>query len=186
MRLYPALRLFLCVLTIAVSAMLHAQFQEPTKDELQMTADPQAPGAAAVYLNIEEVTDDPLHYHSFYARIKVLQEKGKELATVELPYFRGDTKLTDIKARTIHADGTVIPLVGKPEDLLISKGQDKSIGKKVFTLPSVETGSILEYSYQLRSTTTTTHPHSGAFSTSISCTRSITRSPRSKVSSRVR
>jgi hypothetical protein len=68
------------------SLVLHAQFQEPTKEELQMTADPKAPGAAAVYFNIEEITDDPLHYRSFYARIKVLQEKGKELATVELPY----------------------------------------------------------------------------------------------------
>lgn len=132
------------------SVILHAQFKEPTKDELQMTEDPKAPGAAAVYLNIEEVTDDPLHYRSFYARIKVLQEKGKELATIELPYQRGDFKVTDIRARTIHSDGTVIPLTGKPEDLLISKGPDKEFGRKVFTLPSAEVGSILEYSYQLR------------------------------------
>jgi Domain of Unknown Function with PDB structure (DUF3857)/Transglutaminase-like superfamily len=150
MRLHSVLRSFLLVLTINLPALLHAQFQEPTKEELQMTADPKAPGAAAVYLNIQEVTDDPLHYHSFYARIKVLQEKGKELATVELPYQRGDFKVTDIRGRTIHADGTVIPLTGKPEDLLVAKGADKSIGKKVFTLPSVEVGSILEYSYQLR------------------------------------
>lgn len=132
------------------SLLLHAQFQEPTKEELQMTDDPKAPGAAAVYLNLEEITDDPLHYRSFYARIKVLQEKGKELATVELPYQRGDFKITDIHGRTIHPDGTVIPLTGKPEDLLISKGPDKEFGRRVFTLPSVETGSILEYRYQLR------------------------------------
>ena len=150
MRLLVALRFCIFVLTIALPALLRAQFQEPTKEELQMTSDTQAPGAAAVYLNIEEVTDDPLHYHLFYARIKVLQEKGKELATVELPYLRGDTKITDIKGRTIHADGTVIPLTGKPEDLLVSKGGDKTIGRRVFTLPSVEVGSILEYSYQLR------------------------------------
>ena len=150
MRLYPAVRFCLLFATIAFPALLRAQFQEPTKDELQMTSDPKAPGAAAVYLNIQEVTDDPLHYHSFYARIKVLQEKGKELATVELPYLRGDSKITDIKGRTIHPDGTVIPLTGKPEDLLVAKGGDKTIGRRVFTLPSVEVGSILEYSYQLR------------------------------------
>jgi transglutaminase-like putative cysteine protease len=138
------------ILSVAFPVLLHAQFQEPTKEELAMTEDPKAPGAAAVYLNLEEITDDPLHYHSFYARIKVLQEKGKELATVELPYQRGDFKVTDIHGRTIHADGTVIPLTGKPEDLLISKGADKTFGRKVFTLPSVEVGSILEYRYQLR------------------------------------
>jgi hypothetical protein len=140
--------LFLVVL--AGARPIHAQFQEPTPDELKMTADPRAPGAAAVYLNIEEITDDQLHYHSFYSRIKVLQEKGKELATVELPYLRGDTKITDIKARTIHSDGTVIPLAGKPEDLLVAKAGDKEIGRRVFTLPSAEVGSILEYRYQLR------------------------------------
>lgn len=155
MRLGTALRLSTLLVTTAVPVLLQAQFQEPTKEELQMTSDPKAPGAAAVYLNIQEITDDPLHYHSFYARIKVLQDKGKELATVELPYLRGDTKVTDVRGRTIHSDGTVIPLAGKPEDLLIAKkksdkGDDLTIGKRVFTLPSVEVGSIIEYTYQLR------------------------------------
>ncbi len=138
---------------LASPALLRAQFQEPTPEELKMTEDPKAPGAAAVYLNIEEIANDPVHYQSFYARIKVLQEKGKELATVELPYLRGDTKITDIKARTIHSDGTVIPLVVKPEDLLAFKTGGKNgelqVNRKVFTLPSVEVGSILEYRYQL-------------------------------------
>ncbi len=126
-----------------------AQFQQPTPDELKMTADPQAPGAAAVYLNVEETADDNLHYESFYARIKVLTEKGKELATVEVPYG-GQFKVTDIKARTIHPDGTIVPLEGKPEDLLSKKSGDEKYGRKVFTLPSVEVGSILEYRYDMR------------------------------------
>ena len=42
-----------------------AQFQAPTDEELKMTADPKAPGAAAVYLNIEEIANDPLHYQSY-------------------------------------------------------------------------------------------------------------------------
>ncbi|MGH9598539.1 MAG: DUF3857 domain-containing protein [Terracidiphilus sp.] len=115
-----------------------------------MTADPKAPGADAVYLDIEEIDNDPLHYQSVYARIKVLTEKGKELATVDLPYVSGDFKITDIEGRTIHSDGTIIPLVGKPEDLMTSKAGGTEIGNKVFTLPSVEVGSILEYRYQIR------------------------------------
>jgi len=150
MRMHVLVRNGIVFFTLAFPALLRAQFQPPSAEELKMTADPKAPGAAAVYFNIEEVTDDMLHYHSFYARIKVLQEKGKELATVELPYMRGDTKITDIKARTIHADGTVIPLAGKPEDLLIAKTKEMEFGRKVFTLPSVEVGSILEYRYEIR------------------------------------
>jgi hypothetical protein len=150
MRPYAFLRSILLLLVLAVPALLSAQFQPPTPEELQMTADPKAPGAVAVYLNVEEVTDDPLHYHSFYARIKVLQEKGKELATVEIPYFSTNNKVTDIKARTIHADGTIVPLEGKPEDILIAKIKTNQFSQKVFTLPSVQVGSILEYRYQIR------------------------------------
>jgi hypothetical protein len=113
-----------------------------------MASDPKAPGAAAVYLDIAESADDQLHTQSYYARIKVLTEKGKELATVSIPYG-GNFKVTDIQARTIHADGTVVPLEGKPEDLLVAKSGDVRVGRKVFTLPSVEVGSILEYRYDL-------------------------------------
>jgi len=94
--------------------------------------------------------DDNLHYHSFYARIKVLTEKGKELATVGVPYPRGTFTVTDVKARTIHSDGTVIPLDVKPSDLVEHKGTGVQINKMVFTLPSVEVGSILEYRWDLR------------------------------------
>jgi transglutaminase-like putative cysteine protease len=155
MRISAFVRHLPLLFAITSPALLLAQFQQPTDEELKMTADPKAPGAAAVYLNVEEVANDPIHFQSVYVRIKVLQEKGKELATVHLPYWHGNFKIDDIKARTIHADGTVIPLVGKPEDLLLSKtlsgnGDQLQINSKVFTLPSVEVGSILEYRYQLR------------------------------------
>jgi hypothetical protein len=131
----------------------YSGFQAPTSEELTMTAEPKAPGAAAIYLYREETVDDNLHYHSFYERIKVLTEKGKELATVGVPYPKGKFQVTDIKARTIHADGTVIPLDVKPADLLMalnSRSEGGRINKMVFTLPSVEVGSILEYRWQLR------------------------------------
>lgn len=143
------------VLSLAFSvvhsaSLLHAQFQEPSKAELQMTEDPKAPGAAAVYLNVSDVTDNTKHFRVFYARIKVLQEKGKELATVTVPpHLHNVFKVTDIKGRTIHADGTVVPLTGKPEDLLMLKISGNQINQMTFTLPSVEVGSILEYRYEL-------------------------------------
>ncbi|HEY1805352.1 MAG TPA: DUF3857 domain-containing protein [Terracidiphilus sp.] len=138
------------LLIAAVSpVMICAQFQQPTDEELKMTADPKAPGAAAVYLDIQEVENDPLHYESFYMRIKVLTEKGKELATIELPYLKGNWKVGQIKGRTIHADGTIIPLTVKPEDLMIAKNGDLQANKKVFALPSAEVGSILEYYYEI-------------------------------------
>jgi len=140
----------LCCLLLVVPSVLQAQFPAPTKEELGMTSDPKAPGADAVYLYREETTDDNLHYHAIYARIKVLTEKGKELATVRIPYERHSFKVSDIKGRTIHSDGTVIPLTTKPSDLMDVKTKDIQINTMVFTLPSVEVGSILEYKLQIR------------------------------------
>ena len=147
-------RTLLCALFLLTalisSPLLHGQFQTPTKEELQMTADPKAPGAAAVYLYREETTDDTLHYHSYYERIKVLTENGKELATVRIPYGRRTTKVRGVAGRTIHPDGTVIPMTTKPADLVAVKTKDTQINTMVFTLPSVEVGSILEYKLDLQ------------------------------------
>src|SRR5436190_11486282 len=106
-----------CCLTFVFPALLRAQFQPPIKEELEMTSDPKATGADAVYLYREEKSDDNLHYHSDFVRIKVLTEKGKELATVRTPYERRSFKVTSIQGRTIHPDGTIVPLTAKPTDL---------------------------------------------------------------------
>ena len=150
MRISTFLRGSVALLTAILPLVLHAQFREPTQDELKMTADPAAPGAAAVYLYYEDIDNDPLHYKSIYARIKVLTDKGKDLATVDIPYERSQFKITNIEGRTIHPDGTVFKLTTKPEDLMTSKSGDQVLARKVFTLPNVTVGSILEYRYQIR------------------------------------
>jgi hypothetical protein len=142
-----------CAVLLAVAALpslAGAQFQPPSADELKMTADPKAPGADAVYLDVEETDSDPKHSTDYYARIKVLTEKGKDAATIEIPYWGGDFSIGSISGRTIHSDGTILPLTVKPEDLLQSKTERGQIHRMVFTLPGVEVGSILEYSYQRR------------------------------------
>ena len=149
MRSKLVLLLLLC-LALVSPVVVRAQFQAPSKEELEMTSDPQAPGADAVYLYREEKTDDNLHYHSMYVRIKVLTEKGKELATVRTPYERRNFKVADIQGRTIHSDGTIIPLTAKPSDLTDLKTKEFQYNTKVFTLPNVEVGSILEYRLQIR------------------------------------
>jgi hypothetical protein len=141
----PCLRKALLVFALASPALLHAQFQEPTAEELKMTSDPKAPGVAAVYLYREDVTDESKHIRSYYDRIKVLTEKGKELATVQFPYVQGVDSVADIQGRTIHADGTVIPFTAKPADLMDFKAKNYQRNTITFTLPSVEVGSILEY-----------------------------------------
>lgn len=150
MRIPALLRIFLLLLAIASPVLLRAQFQQPTAEELKMTADPKAPGAAAVYLYREEICNDTEQTYSYYERIKVLTDKGKEMATISLPYVRGSEKVTDIKGRTIHADGSIVALTATPEDMMNFKAKKYQENTIVFTLPSVEVGSILEYRVTLR------------------------------------
>jgi hypothetical protein len=155
---YRLRTLLFAALLVAASPLLHAdQWTAPTKEELAMTSIPEVPGAAAVYLNKEETTEDKLHAWSIYVRLKVLTEKGKDYANVELNYggsnSGGRYTVGDIQGRTIHPDGTIIPFTGKPYEKLIEQTKGYEGHKymaKVFTLPDVEVGSIIEYRYSLR------------------------------------
>lgn len=128
------------------------QFQPPTPDELKMMSDAKYPDASAVYLNYETKTNNQVGFESVYARIKILKESAKELATVHIPYSKhsGGEWVAAISGRTIHADGSIIPMNVKPEDLMRSKAGESEIRDVVFNLPSVEVGSIIEYYYQVR------------------------------------
>jgi hypothetical protein len=150
MRAFALLRALVFVSAVAFPNLIYAQFQQPTDEELKMTADPKAPGADAVYLYREEIVDDANEFHGYYERIKILTEKGKELATIHVPYYHGIDTVTDIQGRTIHADGSVIPLTSKPADLMDVKSKSFQVNSVVFTLPNVEVGSILEYRLKVR------------------------------------
>jgi hypothetical protein len=143
-----------CLLLLAAafltpSAAHSADWQQPTPEELSMTSQADAPNASAVYLFREETTDDKLHMHSIYVRLKVLTEDGKRYADVEIPYEHRQFTITDVSGRTIHSDGSVVPFTGNPEDKVIQKSAALQYRKKVFSLPDVQIGSIIEYRYRL-------------------------------------
>jgi hypothetical protein len=144
--LLPALACALAVLPVPANA----QFKNLVPAELQIQSDPQWPGADALGLDLEESSDDQTQLRAFYRRIKVLTEKGKELATVRMSYLPDQESLVTVNARTIHADGTVIPLSGQPADLVELQEKKFRVQTIVFTLPSVEVGSILEYQVEFR------------------------------------
>lgn len=145
--LLPALA---CALTVLPVPAVHAQFKDPVPAELQMQGDAKWPGADALGLDLEETSDDQTHLRDFYRRIKVLTEKGKEVATVRMPYLPDMETLVSVNARTVHSDGTVIPLSGQPTDLVEVQVKKFRLETIVFTLPSVEVGSILEYRVEFR------------------------------------
>lgn len=150
MRFYFSALVFSAAALFFVPSALADQWTQPTAEELSMTSQAGAPNASAVILFHEETADDSLRMHSEYVRIKVLSEEGKSHADVEIPFFGHVFSITDAAGRTIHSDGTVIPFTGKPYEKTIVQSKQYSYKAKVFTMPDVQVGSIIEYRYKLR------------------------------------
>ena len=107
-------------------------------------------GRSAVILNMEENDDDNLKMQEIYVRKKILTEAAKKDADVEIGYQRRTYTIGAVAGRTVHSDGTIVPFTAKPFDKLIAKGQGSQYQAKVFSLPDVQVGSIIEYRYQVR------------------------------------
>jgi len=132
------------------AAHAEAQWTQPTPEELAMTSEPKAPGASAIYLYREEVSDDARHSKSVYVRMKILTEAGRSNADVTLDYVNAIRfNIVKVEGRTIHKDGRIIPFAGKPFERVVEKERGFKVLEKAFTLPDVEAGSILEYRYEL-------------------------------------
>ncbi len=119
-------------------------FQPVSQEELKLTSVPEAPGAAAVTLYREERSDDNQNTRYEYIRRKILTKDGLKYADVEIPYFGNYNWVSELKARTIHPDGKIIDFSGNAYDKTIVKSRDFKYKAKVFTLPDVTVGSIVE------------------------------------------
>ncbi len=73
-----------------------------SREELAMTSHPASPGAHAIFLYREEETDDTASFTSYYYRIKIFTEAGKERANIEIPYLKQRVNVRAIKARRIR------------------------------------------------------------------------------------
>lgn len=88
--------------------------------------------------------------YAVHRRIKILKEKGMDLANVKIPYLTEDNfeDIHDVKAETFNLDNNGEVTVTKVEKKQIyiqhvSKGEDEV----VISMPDVKPGSVIEYSY---------------------------------------
>ena len=71
-----------------------------SQEDLTMTQEPKAPGAAAVYLYRQVDGDDTNGEVNIYVRLKILTEEGRKYADVEIPFVKGVEYVRAIEART--------------------------------------------------------------------------------------
>jgi hypothetical protein len=126
-------------------------FQPVSPEELKMTREPQAPGAAAIILYRQVDRDDNGHtsHEDNYRRIKILTEEGRKYANVEIAFVKKSQDVVSIRARTIRPDGSIADYGGQVFEKELVKARGVKILAKTFTLPDVQVGSILEYSYTM-------------------------------------
>ncbi len=112
-----------------------------------MTSEPAVPGAPAVILYRQVDRDDNgrTTHEDNYVRVKILTEAGRKYADVEIPFYKNTVEISNLRARSIAPDGTISEFEGKAFEKTIVKARGQQYLAKIFTLPNVQKGSILEY-----------------------------------------
>ncbi len=81
-----------------------------------------------------------------HTRIKILTERGLKHGDVSI-YLGSDDKIDELRAQTILPNGKKITLSKK--DIFTKKRRSGS--EKVFAIPGVEVGAVIEYAYEVTS-----------------------------------
>ncbi|HET8674252.1 MAG TPA: DUF3857 and transglutaminase domain-containing protein [Blastocatellia bacterium] len=130
-----------------------ANWKSVSPQELKMKAsdigDPDAD--AAILFREGELNDNNAEGTGLkvYIRIKIFNERGRRYADVQLPYRVEQGRITDVHARTIRPDGTSVQVEDRDIfDKLLVKTSHGVWRAKVFSMPAVEAGSIIEYRYR--------------------------------------
>lgn len=134
-------------LIVLAAPVRAASWMPPSAEELRMTTEPQAPRAAAIILYRQVDRDDNNYLQRSYLRAKILTEEGRQYANVQLAYDNRWETIRDIEARTIRPDGSIAEFHGTIYDRQLAEGQGVNYRAKVFALPDVQVGSIIEYRF---------------------------------------
>jgi transglutaminase-like putative cysteine protease len=148
---------FLAIATALAPFTLAAQTSTPapttwppiTAQDLALKDSPVTPGEPAMILYYDIQTDNTNSTETVFTRIKIFREDGKKYGNIEIPYFEKETQVEEIHANVISPNGKSEVFSGAIYDKEIVKLKKYRWSAKTLTLPNVEVGSIIEYSYRL-------------------------------------
>lgn len=154
--------IFLTFLVLSVAALTAAQGWEPipqSERELKTPKIESGADAEILFWNVR-LHDQYLRrgwqsVETQHVRIKIFTERGREVYSKvdvrQLSFSDSDSKskITEVAARTIKADGTIIDV--KPEDIFdrdIVRVDGAKVQAKSFAMPGIEVGAIIEYRWK--------------------------------------
>jgi len=154
LRAMPAAFALLPILAV-LAAPPRATAQGPAWPPIE-TADskmkdcPQQPGAPAVILYREEITDVTTRTTTVFRRLKILTAAGLDRANIEIPFIAGYTDIDKIEARVVPPEGPAREFGGQIFEKTAIRVRKMRVAVKTFALPDVEVGSIIDYRYEVK------------------------------------
>lgn len=142
---------FFALLTSSLTCFAGDEWLPITPQDQAFKEVPGNPGAPAIRLYYAHEINDNTSSEFVYHRIKILNDKGKQYADVEIPIFVEEglfLLIKNLKARTIRPDGSIVEFTGKPYEKIVFKGRGDKLSVKAFTMPEVCVGCIIEYKYE--------------------------------------
>lgn len=118
-------------------------------EDAAMTDCPQQPGAPAVILYREELTDVESRTTSVFKRLKILTPAGRDRSNIEIQFIEGYSKITGIEARVVPAQGPERKFDGQIFEKTIVRLGKLRLAVIAFALPDVDVGSIIDYRYKV-------------------------------------
>jgi Domain of Unknown Function with PDB structure (DUF3857) len=145
------------LITLAIcAAALFLSSGAPAKDDwlpidpadLALKDNPQSPGAHAMILYREDFINAESRTVDEYWRTKIFTEEGKTYGSVEIEFRKDIDEVTNVRARTIRPDGSIVNYQGQIYEKEIVKAGGRKYLAKTFSLPEVQPGCIIEYKYR--------------------------------------
>ncbi|MCE2435331.1 MAG: DUF3857 domain-containing protein [Candidatus Latescibacteria bacterium] len=127
--------------------LLAQEWGDVSEDILGMSGIPEDSEADAVILFDKGTIAITLRFKLViqrHTRIKILTERGLKYGDVSI-YLGSDDKIDELRAQTILPNGKKITLSKK--DIFTKKRRNGS--EKVFAIPGLEVGSVIEYAYEI-------------------------------------
>lgn len=155
---YPPTFLLLCLLAMFATPVLASGDDwkpiDPAHLSLKSSTVEKDADAEAIFWEVK-MDDNPEGDLIFnhYIRIKVFTDRGRESQSkIDIYFgklFGSDVKISDIAARTIKTDGSIVEL--KKEDIFertVVKASGLKYKARSFAMPAVEPGCIIEYRWR--------------------------------------
>ncbi len=148
--------LLLVILKCCLTFSQEPKFGELTPFEKEFVGYKKDTTAMAVYLyergdNYFDIRNDRIWLITeYHAKIKILKKDGYDKANVEIPYYHSDDATEAvINIRGITHNG--VQRSGLHKDKVYKVDINERWSAKRFTLPNVQLGSIVEYTYEIQS-----------------------------------